>query len=216
MIARAAPWKVASGALECFATGLVAYPIFLREIAAISSSGTAQAQLDWLSLTPTAPASKLLQEFSRQGSSLLGRRRFARLIAAQAPAAAWIKPQYLELRPGLCRLKLDAARELQRADGQLDPLAISALCQVGALLAAEISIPKTLGWQLRGMTIEHLRPATGSVEALTRLDRSDWRSLPAIALPITVADATGTEVARAVVSLALSTVPASEGLTHSP
>ncbi|MFT3906278.1 MAG: DUF4442 domain-containing protein [Steroidobacteraceae bacterium] len=188
----------------------------LGGIAAISSSGTAQAQLDWLSLTPTAPASKLLQEFSRQGSSLFGRRRFARLIAALAPASAWIKPHYLELRPGLCRLELDAMRELLRADGQLDPVAVGALCQVGALLVAEISIPKTLGWQLRGMTVEHLRPAVGSIEALTRLDRSDWRNLQTIALPITVSDATGTEVARAVVSLALGNLPGSESLAQSP
>lgn len=172
---------------------------------AISSSGTARTQLDWLALTPTAPASPLLEAHARVGNSLLGRRRFARLVAARVPSAAWLKPEYTELRPGFSRLKLPVTRELQRADGQIDPVAISALCEIGAMLVAELSVPATLDWQIKGMTIEHLRPAGAGIEALTRLDRRDWRDLASVALPISVSDAGGgAEVARAVVTLALS------------
>lgn len=126
------------------------------------------------------------------------------MIAARAPAAAWLKPEYTEMRPGLCRLRLPASRELRRGDEQIDPAALCALSQLAAILIGELSIPKTIGWQLRGLTIEYLRSTSEAVEALTRLDRKDWRDLKTIALPVTITDAQGVEVARAVVSLALS------------
>jgi hypothetical protein len=169
-----------------------------------SESGTVRGQIDWLTLTPTAPPSHALRRYQRLQGSALGKWRFARVAGARTPLLAALQPQFAELRHGLCRVVMSAHRRVRTADGSVDPMAIGALAQVAASMVMEVSVPDGLEWTARGLTLEHLRRADGPATALARLDKADWSQTSLVGVPVTVGDAAGVEVARAVVSFAVA------------
>jgi hypothetical protein len=167
-------------------------------------SVVARAQIDWLTLTPTAPPSELLRRYQRLQNALLGRWRFARLARARMPLLRVLGVRFEELRVGLCRNAMDAHRRVCSHQGSIDPVSIGALAQLSANMVIEISAPQSVVWSVRGMTIEQLRPARSTVMALARLDKTDWANTASLGVPVTISDAAGAEIARAVVSFALA------------
>ncbi|MFI4869821.1 MAG: DUF4442 domain-containing protein [Steroidobacterales bacterium] len=137
-------------------------------------------------------------------SSLLGKWRFARGARRRTPLLAWLQAQFSELRVGLCRTEMHGHRRVCSSDGALDPMAIGALAQLSAIMVIEVSVPEGLSWSARGLTVEHLRRAESGVVATARLDKTDWAETGLVGVPVTISDAAGNEVARAVVSFALA------------
>lgn len=88
--------------------------------------------------------------------------------------------------------------------GTVHALAIGNLCELAAGLVTEVSVPPTLRWIPRGMTIEYLRRAQTTVTATARLDKSEWTDTQSVGVPVSVVDANGTEVVRAVISMHVS------------
>jgi hypothetical protein len=84
-------------------------------------------------------------------------------------------------------------------------LAMGNLCELAAGMVTEVTIPSTMRWLPRGMTIEYLRRAESDVTATARLNKTEWPGHSEnIAVPVTVVDATGTEVVRAVITMYVS------------
>jgi acyl-coenzyme A thioesterase PaaI-like protein len=136
--------------------------------------------------------------------SVLGRWRFARAARKRTPLLAALQARFGELRVGLCRTEMHAHRGVRSAGGALDPMAISALAQLAAIMVIEVSVPDGVCWTARGLTVEHLRRAESAVAALARLDKTDWAEPGLVGVPVTISDAAGLEVARAVVSFAVA------------
>ena len=135
---------------------------------------------------------------------MLGRWRFARAARMRNPLLAALQARFGELRVGLCRTEMHAHRGVRSADGALDPIAISALAQLAAIMVIEVSVPEGVCGTARGLTIEHLRRAESAVVALARLDKTDWGEPGLVGVPVTISDTAGIEVARAVVSFAVA------------
>jgi len=153
---------------------------------------------------PSAPPSQALRRYQSSQGSLLGRWRFARAARLRTPLLATLQAQFGELRVGLCRTGMQAHRRVCAADGAVDPMAISALAQLTATMLIEVSVPEGVAWTLRGLTAEHLRRVESAVLAVARLDKTDWAQAGLIGVPVTVSDAAGAEVARAVISFAVA------------
>ncbi len=99
---------------------------------------------------------------------------------------------------------MQAHRRVCSNDGALDPVAIGALAQLSAIMLIEVSVPEGVSWSARGLTVEHLRRAESCVVATARLDKTDWAESGLVGVPVTIGDAAGHEVARAVVSFAVA------------
>jgi hypothetical protein len=95
-------------------------------------------------------------------------------------------------------------RRVCSADGAIDPMAISALAQLAATMVLEVSVPEGVSWTVRGLTAEHLRRVESSVYAVARLDKTEWAQTGLIGVPVTVNEGAGAEVARAVISFAVT------------
>jgi hypothetical protein len=178
------------------------------EVATISSeTSTVRPQLDWLTMTPTAPPSRTLHYYQHLQRRPWGRWRFARTVCQRVPMLATLRAQFPELRVGLCRAFMNAHRKICTIDGVIDPIAIGALAQLAASMVIEVSVPAGLDWISRGLTIEHLHGANvdESAIAVARLDKTDWGQPGLVGVPVTVSDQEGREVARAVVSFAVVT-----------
>ena len=146
-----------------------------------------------------------MRRYERLQGSSLGKWRFARAVNARSPLLAALRARFEELRHGLCRAAIQSHRRVRGADGAIDALAISTLAQVSANMMMEVSVPDGLTYRARGLTIEHLRTARDAASALARLDKADWSQTHLVGVPVTVSDANGIEVARAVVSFAVAT-----------
>lgn len=86
-------------------------------------------------------------------------------------------------------------------------LAMGNLCELAAGMVTEVSLPSHLRWLPRGMTIEYLRRAESDCTATARLLKAEWAAPENVAVPVSVIDASGTEVVRAVITMYVSKKP---------
>jgi hypothetical protein len=161
-------------------------------------------QLDWLTTTQTAPASRTLYRYQRMQRWPWGRWRFERAAGEHIPMLTNLRAHLQELRVGLCRAMISAHRRVRTIDGTIDPIAIGALAQLAASFVIEVSVPEGLFWNSRGLTIEYLQQPASEAVALARLDKIDWGQPGLVGVPVTISDSDHQEVARAVVSFAVA------------
>jgi acyl-coenzyme A thioesterase PaaI-like protein len=161
-------------------------------------------QLDWLTMTPTAPPSRTLHLYQRMQRWPWGQWLFMRAASERIPMLTGLRAELQELRVGLCRAIMNAHRRVRTLDGGIDPIAIGALAQLAASMVIEVSVPEGMHWNARGVTIEHLQGPGPEVVAVARLDKIDWGHTALVGVPVTVSDGQGKEVARAVISFAVT------------
>jgi acyl-coenzyme A thioesterase PaaI-like protein len=142
-----------------------------------------------------------LSDWQKRSPSRFGRWLFARAICKRAPYFASIKPVFQELRPALCVVVMPRTRSVSGVAGGVHPLAIANLCELVASTVTEVTLPSTMSWHTRGMTIEYLRRADSDVTATARLDKAEWGDAQNIAVPVSAVDRNGTEVVRAVITV---------------
>ena len=162
------------------------------------------AQMDWLTMTQTSSLSPALRHWQRLAGSGIGRWLYARMICRKAPYFGSIAPRFLILQPALCRVWMPKRRAVENHIGSVHALAMGNLCELAAGMVTEVTIPTAMRWIPRGMTIEYLRRADSAVTATARLDKSEWLGAENVGVPVTVVDAIGQEVVRAVITMYVS------------
>jgi len=140
----------------------------------------------------------------RMQRTAFGRWLFARTVSKRAPYFGTIKPRFLDLQPRLCRASMRKRRAVENHIGTVHALAMGNLCELAAGMCTEVTIPVGMRWIPRGMTIEYLAKATTDVIATARLDKTEWTGAENVAVPVSVTDANGKEVVRAVISMYVS------------
>ena len=151
-----------------------------------------------------APGPVLLS-WQRASGSSFGRWYFARSVCRRAPYFGTIRPRFLELAPALCRVSMRKRRAVENHIHTVHALAMGNLCELAAGMVTEVTIPTTMRWLPRGMTIEYLRKAESDVTATARLTKLEWTGTSEnLAVPVSIVDANGTEVVRAVITMYVS------------
>jgi len=161
-------------------------------------------QIDWLTMTSATSVPVVLRRWQKLSKTRFGRWRFARTLCRKAPYFAIIAPRFVELAPAVCRVTIPKRRAVENHLGSVHALAMGNLCELVAGMVTEVTIPDTMRWIPRGMTIEYLRKADCDVTATARLDKNEWREAGNIGVPVTVVDARGEEVVRAVITMYVS------------
>jgi acyl-coenzyme A thioesterase PaaI-like protein len=178
--------------------------VLRRSIVIAADPVATRQQMDWLSMTHTNAVGPTLRTWQKWSGSGLGRWLFARTVARRAPYFGTIRPRFLELRPALCKVSMPKKKRVLNHIGTVHALAMGNLCELAAGMVTEVSVPPTLRWIPRGMTIEYLRKAETAVTATARLDKSEWGDTQNVGVPGSVVDANGAEVVRAVISMYVS------------
>jgi acyl-coenzyme A thioesterase PaaI-like protein len=160
--------------------------------------------MDWLAMTHTNAVGPTLRSWQKRSGSRFGRWLFGRKVCRNAPYVSTLKPHFTELRPALCKVALANRKQVRDEHGSVHALAIGNLCELAAGMVTDVTIPPTLHWSRRGMTIEYLRKAQTGLTATARLDKNEWTDAQNIGVPVSVIDANGAEVARAVISINVS------------
>ena len=134
----------------------------------------------------------------------LGRWLFTRLICFRAPYFSNIRPLFQELKPGLARVSMPKRRAVQNHIGTVHALAMGNLCELAAGLVTEASLPASVRWIPRVMTIEYLQKAETALEATATVEVRDWPGPSDVPVSVSVMDTGGVEVVRATITMYVS------------
>lgn len=155
-------------------------------------------------MTSNNTAGKVLRQWRRYSGNALGRWLFARTLCLRAPYFATIRPSCLELRPALCRVRMRNRHAVHNHIGTVHAIAMGNLCELAAGLVTEVTIPQSMRWIPRGMTIEYLQRAESDLIAVAHLDKNEWHGAQNVGVPVTVTDGQGQVVVRAVITMYVS------------
>lgn len=149
--------------------------------------------------------SDVLRLYRRCGSTSVGRWLFSRLVCWKAPYFSSISPRIVSLDPGRGEATLRHRRRVSNHLGTVHAIALCNLAEFIAGLATDVSIPTSTRWIPRGMTVEYLKKARGTMRAVATLDAPDaapqGRELP---VRVDILDASGETVFRAVIRMWVS------------
>ena len=134
----------------------------------------------------------------------LGRWLFTRLICLRAPYFASIRPLFEDLRPGSATVSMRNRRRVQNHIGTVHALAMGNLCELGAGLVMESTLPVGVRWIPKGMTIAYLAKAQTDLTATATVAGGDWAEPVDVPVEVSVRDRDGREVVRATITMYVS------------
>jgi acyl-coenzyme A thioesterase PaaI-like protein len=154
------------------------------------------------------PRTLKLYEAARRAP--FGRSLFSQALRWAAPYFRTIPAQVDDARPGKVVLRMRDRFRVHNHLGTVHAIALCNLAEMAMGLAAEVTIPPSHRWIPKGMTVEYLAKARGTMRAEATLELPP--SLPdksEIAVPVSVTDPGGQEVFTAVIRIWVTRRPSS-------
>lgn len=146
---------------------------------------------------------RILDLYRRLAGKPGGRWLFSKLVCFKAPYFASIAPRIVSLAPqrGVARLK--HRRRVTNHIGTVHAIALCNLAEFVGGLTCDVSLPRGMRWIPKGMQVEYLKKAVGTMTAtaepaFTPDVRAEGYNLP---VNVSVRDDAGAEVFRAVIAM---------------
>ena len=135
-----------------------------------------------------------------------GRWLFSRLVCWKAPYFASIAPRIESLEPGRGIATLAHRRRVTNHLGTVHAIALCNLAEFVGGLACDVSIPPSMRWIPKGMTVAYLRKAVGRMRAIARPTFPPRQADAGYELPfeVVVEDPAGDVVFRATIAMWVS------------
>lgn len=135
----------------------------------------------------------------------LGKALFTRALCLKAPYFRSIRPLVSELRPGHCQVRMRKRHAVTNHIGTVHAIAMCNMAELAGGLVTEVSLPATLRWIPKGMTVEYLKKAETDLVATARpLVATEPDSAGEYPVQVEVTDTAGELVFRAVISMWVS------------
>lgn len=131
---------------------------------------------------------------------------FSKLVCLKAPYFASISPRIERLEPGRCEASLRHRRRVTNHIGSVHAIALCNLAELAGGLATDASLPPSMRWIPKGMEVEYLKKAMGTMRAVAMPAAPVVESTEGYALPVavTITDPAGEAVFRARISMWVS------------
>ena len=95
-----------------------------------------------------------------------GKWLFSKLVCWKAPYFSSIAPRIETLEPGRCVATIKHRRAVTNHIGTVHAIALCNLAELTGGLACDVSIPASMRWIPKGMTVSYLKKAVGSMRAV--------------------------------------------------
>jgi uncharacterized protein (TIGR00369 family) len=148
--------------------------------------------------------SSALAAWKRLETKPFGKAIFSQVICFKAPYFGTIGPRFEELRPGFARVSMKKRRAVTNHIGTVHAIAMCNLAELAAGTLTEVSIPESMRWLPKGMTVEYLKKASGGIHAVATLPEvaeGAGRDVPAT---VEMKDDAGELVCRATITMWVS------------
>ncbi|GGA25217.1 hotdog fold domain-containing protein [Dyella nitratireducens] len=131
---------------------------------------------------------------------------FSRAVCLRAPYFATIAPLFITLEPGRCEVRIRDRRRVHNHIGTVHAIALCNLAELSAGVMTEVTIPSDARWIPKGMSVEYLSRAKGSMHAVATPETplgmvGGGREWPVC---VEVTDPSGTPVFRARITMWVS------------
>nr|WP_298124926.1 hotdog fold domain-containing protein [uncultured Pseudoxanthomonas sp.] len=138
---------------------------------------------------------------------------FSRLICFKAPYFGSIGPRMTRLEPGRGEATIRHRRSVTNHLGTVHAIALCNLAEFVGGLTTDVSIPRSMRWIPKGMTVEYLKKAVGTMHAVATPAFEPRESAEGYDLPmqVVVSDAQGEPVFRASIRMWVSPRPQKAG-----
>jgi acyl-coenzyme A thioesterase PaaI-like protein len=152
---------------------------------------------------------KTLALYRRFAGLPAGRWLFSRAVCLRAPYFGSIRPSVVTLEPGRCIAEIAHRRQVQNHIGTVHAIALCNLAELVAGLCSEASLPISMRWIPKGMTVDYVAKAKGRMRAAATPAVPAVHAAQAYELPISVVitDPAETEVLRATIRMWASPLP---------
>ena len=150
--------------------------------------------------------SQVLSLYRRLASLPGGGWIFSRLICFKAPYFATIAPRFVALEPGRCEVRIRDRRRVHNHIGTVHAIALCNVAELSAGVMTDATIPSSMRWIPKGMTVEYLAKAVGTMHALAKPESAAVDSASGYVWPVTVnvRNDAGEEVFRARIDMWVS------------
>lgn len=133
---------------------------------------------------------------------------FSRAVCFKAPYFASISPRITALESDRCEGTLADRRKVRNHIGTVHAIALCNLAELTAGLMVDASLPPGMRWIPRGMQVQYLAKARGTLHAVALPAQPIVTATEAYAMPVMVSirDRAGSEVFQARIDMWLSPV----------
>ena len=134
----------------------------------------------------------------------LGKWLFARAICWKAPYFSSIAPRFEELKPGYARVSLKKRRAVENHIGTVHAIATCNLAELGAGTMMEASLPDSMRWLPKGMSVQYLKKCDTDLTA--ECTANDFAEGPArdVIVSVDMKDTNGNVVVHADINMYVS------------
>ncbi|MFK8028694.1 MAG: hotdog fold domain-containing protein [Gammaproteobacteria bacterium] len=146
--------------------------------------------------------------FARMKRWPLGAWLFSRAVSFKAPYFSSIAGRFIELVPGRAVVRVRKRRSVTNHIGTVHAIAMANACELAAGTLTVITIPRSMRWIPKGMTIRYERKATTSVTATATIDHVfDEQVAVDLVVPVSVTDEAGQVVVTADITMYVTPKP---------
>ncbi|HSX65206.1 MAG TPA: hotdog fold domain-containing protein, partial [Pseudoxanthomonas sp.] len=111
-------------------------------------------------------SANVLQLYRKLSRKPFGQWLFSRLICFKAPYFASIRPRLTLLEPNRGEATIEHRRSVTNHLGTVHAIALCNLTEFVGGLTTDVSIPASMRWIPKGMTVEYLKKAVGTMHAI--------------------------------------------------
>ena len=115
-----------------------------------------------------------------------GRWLFSRIVCMKAPYFASIRPQFVDLQPGRCEVRIRNRRAVHNHLGTVNAIAMCCMAELAAGTMIDATLPPTHRWIPRGMTVEYLKKAATDLRAIAEFESELRLDAEAAEIPVIV------------------------------
>ena len=155
-------------------------------------------------------STSVLQLYNTLTRKPFGHWLFSHLICFKAPYFGSIKPRITRLEANRGEATIAHRRSVTNHLGTVHAIALCNLAEFVGGLTTDVSIPASMRWIPKGMTVEYLKKAVGTQHAVATPEFTPRQSDKAYELPmnVVVTDPQGDAVFKARISMWVSPKPA--------
>ena len=155
----------------------------------------------------------LLETYRRITRWPAGHWLFSRAVCLKAPYFDTIAPSFILLEPGRCEVRMRDRRRVHNHLGTVHAIALCNLAELAAGVMTDATLPPAMRWIPKGMSVEYLKKAVGTMRAVATPERPLEASDAGYDAPVAVEvrDDKGDVVFRAHIAMWVSPRPTRAG-----
>ena len=133
-----------------------------------------------------------------------GKRIFSKMVCLKAPYFGTIKPVFKELRPGYCEIAMKKRRAVHNHIKSVHAIAMCNISELAAGTMLEATLPSSMRWIPKSMTVEYLKIARTDLKAVCQIPTEGLEHPQELPMTVHVTDTNEVEVLRAIITMHIS------------